>query len=80
MDVPTACRARIRRFANRVPLTKAKGHEHANKIDGAVRDESKKQSARKRAEPSPCALADSITVPSAPSAVPFACNTHVTVR
>ena len=34
--------ARIRRFANHVPLTKATGHEHANKIDGAVRDESQK--------------------------------------
>ena len=31
MDVLTACRARIRRFANRVPLTKAKGHEHAKR-------------------------------------------------
>jgi hypothetical protein len=34
--------ARIRRFANHVPLTKATGHEHAKKIDGAVRDESQK--------------------------------------
>ena len=39
------CRQRVgthTRFANHVPLTKATGHEHAKKMDGAVRDESQK--------------------------------------
>ena len=66
MDVPTACRHAYVASPNQ-PSTKNPGHEHAKKIDGAIRDESKSINRRKRAEPSPCALADYFPVPCPPS-------------
>ena len=49
--------ARIRRFANHVPLTKATGHEHAKRLMARF-ETSQKAIRRKRAGCSPCALAD----------------------